>query len=127
MSQPEARLQRRIQKALRQQTGGFWFKVWGGPFQLAGLPDLIGCVRGRFFGLEVKRPKKGRVSEIQWDTLGKIQDEGGCAQVVTSPDEAIEAVKSSLRSDPIAVLVDIANGHNRPRRLAQEFLEWHMK
>lgn len=94
---------------------------------VAGLPDLVGCVRGRFLGLEVKRPKKGRVSEIQLDTLGKIRAEGGEAQVVTSPEEAIEAVRSSLKADPVSVLVDIANGHPRPQRLAQEFLEWHYR
>lgn len=66
-SQPESRLSRAIQKALRDTYGRelFVFKVHGGPLMMAGLPDLIGAYRGRAFAMEVKMPHGGDPSEIQ--------------------------------------------------------------
>jgi hypothetical protein len=61
---------------------------------MAGLPDLIGCYRGRFFALEVKRPEqRGNTSRRQEYVMGLISRAGGLAQVVTSPAEAVEALK----------------------------------
>jgi len=94
---PESRLQRRIQTALKREVGGWWTKIHGGPFQAAGIPDLIGCVEGLFFAFEVKRPHGGKISEIQEATIRKINRDGkGVAMVVTSPKEAVNAVRSAM-------------------------------
>jgi len=90
--QPESRLQRKIRKALESAyPGSFWFKVHGGPFQKAGLPDLIGCVRGTFIALEVKMPGK-EPTEVQRFVMSQILSAGGYAGYVTSVEEAIEAI-----------------------------------
>lgn len=100
--QRETKLQVRIRKVLRKEVGGWWFKVWGGPFQQTGIPDIIGCVEGSFFAFEVKVPKgksnkKGKASEIQLSTVEDIQkDGGGVALVIFSPDEAVHAVSKRL-------------------------------
>jgi hypothetical protein len=96
--QPESRLQKRIQDALRRQFGGWWFKVWGGPFTPAGIPDLIGCVDGMFFALEVKLPKKAsKPSLIQLETIRDIVFKGGgVATIVRSEEEAINVVTEAL-------------------------------
>lgn len=98
--QPETRLQQLIQRALRKAfPRSFWFKHWGGPFSPAGIPDLIGCVDGLFFGLEVKLPndKRSKTSEIQDETIADIIAAGGVALVVRSPQEAVQAVRKTLR------------------------------
>lgn len=96
-TQPESRLQRRIKKALLKAVGGWWVKIHGGPFQQAGIPDLIGCVEGLFFALEVKTPT-GDTSEIQRFTLKAIRKEGGAiAKVVITPEAAVECVEDALR------------------------------
>lgn len=95
---PESRLQLKIRKALEAEVGGWWVKIHGGPFQAAGIPDLVGCVKGLFFALEVKRPGEGKISPIQKVTIKKIIRKGqGVACVVESPEEAIEVVRSTLR------------------------------
>lgn len=95
--QPESRLQKRIQQALRKQVGGWWFKVWGGPFTPAGIPDLIGCVDGMFFAFEIKVPKAvTRVSAIQLETIKDIQKAGGTSYVIISEEEAVNAVIATL-------------------------------
>jgi len=94
---PESRLQRRIRRELKAALGGVYWKICGGPFQQAGLPDIFGCVGGFFVGLEVKQPGK-KPSELQKLELKKIEEAGGIASVVTSPEEAINVVKKALKS-----------------------------
>jgi len=89
----ESRLQRRIRRGLKEAFGGHYYKIWGGPYQQAGIPDIIGCVEGRFVGLEVKQPGE-EPSELQKIELENIRNAGGIAGVVTSVDEAIALVKN---------------------------------
>lgn len=92
---PESRLQLKIRRALENEVGGYWRKVWGGPFQSVFL-DLIGCVDGQYYELEVKMPKKhNNTSELQELAIQKIKRAGGCAGVVTSADEAIRLVRQA--------------------------------
>jgi hypothetical protein len=92
MSQPESRLQRKIQKALKDQYGSeiFIFKIHGGPLMMAGLPDLIGCIRGIFFGIEVKMPESiDNVSAIQQRVHARIRRAGGVVEVASSVPDAL--------------------------------------
>lgn len=92
MTQPESRLSRNIQEALRAK-GYFCFKIHGGPSMMAGLPDIIVCAEGKFVGLETKMPEKRKnVSVRQEYVHTKIRQAGGHAQVVCSIAEALEVV-----------------------------------
>lgn len=96
--QPESRLQKATQDHLRKTVGGWWFKVWGGPFTPAGIPDLLGCVDGMFFALEVKLPKKSsKPSAIQLEVIRDIVTKGGgVATIVRSKEEAEAVVLEAL-------------------------------
>ena len=88
----ESSLTRSILKAL-QRRGGFWFKVHGHPGQRRGIPDIIGCYKGRFIGLELKVPdRRDRVTELQRQVLEEISQAGGIGQVVTSKEEALRVL-----------------------------------
>lgn len=92
MTQPEARLSRRIMKALRDE-GVFCFKVWGSEHTMAGLPDVIACVDGWFVGFETKVPgKKHTVSVRQRYVQEQICSAGGVATTVDSVEEAMSIV-----------------------------------
>jgi hypothetical protein len=100
MGQRESRLSRRIIQRLQQEFGLriFCFKVWGNEHQQAGLPDILGCIEGRFFGLETKLPEsRENVSMRQELTHTMIRQGGGFVRVVTSTDEAVEALYDLLR------------------------------
>jgi hypothetical protein len=95
MSQKESRLSNRIRKELLLHFGSrlFIFKVWGNEHMMAGLPDLVGCVDGKFFALEVKRPEtRSNTSAVQEYVMGKIREAGGIAGVITTPAEAINVL-----------------------------------
>jgi Holliday junction resolvase len=86
----EAQLSRNIVKALRKR-GAFAFKVFGGHYQRAGLPDVILCYRGRFVGLEVKLPgRESTLTDIQAHTLEEVRKAKGVARLITSVKEAEE-------------------------------------
>lgn len=96
--QGESRVQQRIRKQLKKEVGGWWVKIWGGPFQQSGIPDLIGCVEGMFFAFEVKRPE-GKTSAIQISTMEDIIElGGGVTFVVTNAHEAIAAVMERMEA-----------------------------
>jgi Holliday junction resolvase len=97
MTQRESRLSRDILSALRQE-GAFCFKVHGSEYMMAGLPDIIGVYRGRFFAFETKTPdKRSNTSPIQDRVLEKIRLAGGHAQVVCTIREAVEALDEIAR------------------------------
>lgn len=82
----EKDLTRKIKKALP----GYWIKIPGSAY-LAGVPDLIGCVDGKFVAIEVKRPDTSYgVTERQAAHIRMIQEAGGIAGVATSVEEALK-------------------------------------
>lgn len=85
-SKPETKIVRKIRKVLDSHFPGFYFKSHGGPFQVAGLPDIIGVHKGRFIGIEVKQPGEEPTS-LQYQILDLIRAAGGIAFWATSPEE----------------------------------------
>lgn len=93
----ETRRVDRIKKTLKREFGiDIWFfKVWGGPFQSSGIPDLVGCCKGLFFALEVKEPDGG-ADELQIETIADINQAGGLAAFIVEPEEAVELLRDAL-------------------------------
>lgn len=102
--QKEARLSQRIATALRKE-GALVIKIAGGMYQTPGLSDLFAIVDGRFFAIEVKRPKadggpgceKG-LTDKQWIFLERVKDAGGISGCVESVEEAVEMVYGKDRT-----------------------------
>lgn len=90
MSQPEARLSRSIIKWLKEQ-GHFAFKIHGGPTMMAGLPDIVAVVHGRFLGVESKMPGN-KASMRQRYVHGLIERAGGTVVVAYSLSDVRKAV-----------------------------------
>jgi hypothetical protein len=73
----------------------FVFKVWGNEMQVAGLPDILGCLDGMYFGLETKLPEsRDKVSPKQEFIHTQITNAGGRVAVVCSPGEALRVVQT---------------------------------
>jgi len=88
-------------EALRLE-GYFCFKVHGSEYMMAGLPDIIVCAEGRFIGLETKMPQsRDNVSPSQRVVHSKIENAGGTAKVVCSPEEALNVVRAAIDDDNI--------------------------
>lgn len=87
----ESRIVKAILTRLNKLTGTWAFKVHGGPYQAAGLPDVVCVSRGHVVFLEVKRPG-GKVSRIQERVHAQLRSAGACVHVVESVDEALDMV-----------------------------------
>src|ERR1044071_6193135 len=87
----EAALVKAIREKM-QARGGFVHKTHGDPRTRKGVPDLEGCYRGYYLGIEVKLPgKEGNLTELQAATLRNIKKAGGIARMVTTWAE-VEAI-----------------------------------
>lgn len=92
-------LEKTITKAildyLRKDLKCWAFKVHGGPWQRAGIPDIVGVYHGRFFGLEVKVPGN-EPTEIQTRTLKELAHHGAISGVVYSVKDVMALLLSGL-------------------------------
>lgn len=74
-------------------------KIHGNSFQSRGLPDVIGCYKGMFFGLEVKLPGKEKtLTKLQIKKLADIKAAGGAAGMVTTREQAWKVVKRGYKN-----------------------------
>lgn len=90
----ESALVKKTMSNLDNNVGGLWIKISAGPFQVAGLPDIIGCYKGRFYGLEAKVPgKEDTLTKIQQYWINKINNAGGRATMYTTVQQALEFVR----------------------------------
>lgn len=79
-TESEKVFERRVRKYL-DSIGAWHIKVWGNAFQRSGVPDIIGCIKGKFFALEIKA-EKGHPSELQLYEIRKIKESGGYARLL---------------------------------------------
>jgi hypothetical protein len=43
--------------------GGYWLNISPGPFSRSGVPDILGCYKGQFYGIELKQTGKYKPPE----------------------------------------------------------------
>lgn len=95
-----------MMRGIREEYPDVWLiKVHGGPYQEAGVPDLIGCVRGRMFAIEAKLRRPGesapaaraRTSTRQRVQIERLLAAGASAGVALSVEEALGIVRQALR------------------------------
>ena len=89
----EAELTRDCVRRLNKLHNCFAVKVHGNPYQRRGLPDIVGCYEGDFFGIEMKLPgRQRRLTPIQKANLDKIRAAGGLAGMATNYRECLEII-----------------------------------
>lgn len=85
-----------------QDQNGTWHAFGLGK----GSPDLVGILRGRFFGLELKREKGGRFSreQILWrDLIRRFGGWWGSARSAAEAREVLEAAKADAVRQAVKV------------------------
>ena len=77
---PEAKVKKVVVKQLKEIGAYYFYPVTGG-YGGSGVPDIIGCHEGRFFGIECKAGKN-KPTPLQEKNLTDIKNNGGTADVV---------------------------------------------
>lgn len=90
------RREKEIENEIKQyiaEDGGLAYKIHGGDlYQETGIPDLLVCWKGLFFGIEVKDPN-GEPSAIQLAQGARIMNAGGQFIIATSVQDVIDYVR----------------------------------
>lgn len=90
-NQPESKLSAKF-RDLCLHRGAYVWKVHGNEFTPAGLPDLVGVLRGQFIGIETKMPGN-TLSEVQKYRIQKLRASGA---LVLAPAFTVDEVKQFL-------------------------------
>lgn len=86
----EKQIENKIKNYLKS-LGAYYFKHHGNQFSQVGVPDIIACFKGKFFGIEVKNAK-GKTTPLQDHNLEMINKNGGIGIVARS----VEDVKKEI-------------------------------
>lgn len=97
---PETRLKNRICGAIRREyPGAKVIKIRQDAYQERGISDVLVCVMGQFVALEVKVDhRKYDASEHQRNFIRQIQEAGGVAGVVETPEEALILIERAVKA-----------------------------
>lgn len=121
----ETQIKTKILKRLRNEPNGWFFKVFGGSYQVAGLPDILGVWKGWPLALEVKRPETGRVSAIQLSVLRHLAKAGAVTAVVTSVEDVEKVL--FIPEWCSAEFERLGTGATNPKRMELFLRTWYNK
>lgn len=90
---PEAKVKKKVVAQLKDLGAYYFYPVTGG-YGRSGVPDIIGCYEGLFFGIECKAGKN-KPTPLQEKNLKEIRDAGGLDMVVN--EDNVHTVMDELR------------------------------
>ena len=98
-SDDDDRLEKKIQKsvltALKKIPHSQFKKIAQGAYSSDGISDILGCYKGRFIAMEVKRAKE-KPTPLQTIYLNDVVRAGGIASVVRSVKDAMKTIEKAL-------------------------------
>ena len=77
---PERKVKRGVTDLLKRYGAYYFYPVTGG-YGMSGVPDIVACYNGCFFGIECKAGKN-KPTELQKQNLERIEGCGGYALVI---------------------------------------------
>ena len=79
MGTPESKVKQKVMKYLKEMGTYYFYPVTGG-YGKSGVPDIVGCYKGTFFGIECKAGSNAPTA-LQRKNLLDIELAGGIAVV----------------------------------------------
>ena len=89
---PEKKVKDKVRKILTEQTAYHFMPATHG-YGTSGVPDIVGCYKGRMFAIECKAGSN-RPTALQMKNLALIAAAGGYTEVIN--EENIQAVYDLL-------------------------------
>ena len=77
---PESKVKKKVADVLKT-LGAYYFYPATGGYGKSGVPDIVGCYEGKFFGIECKAGK-GKTTALQDKNLADIDKAKGVSLVV---------------------------------------------
>jgi Holliday junction resolvase len=98
-STPEKKVKDKVVKQLKE-LGAYYFYPVASGYTSSGVPDIVGCYRGTFFGIECKAGKN-KPTALQEKNLDDIRKAGGIAMVVNEDNIADVANKLIMAGETL--------------------------
>ena len=92
---PEAKVKKVVVNQLRNLGAYYFYPVTGG-YGRSGVPDIVGCYKGKFFGIECKAGKN-TPPPLQQINLDDIEKQNGIALVVN--EKNMHSVRDLITGD----------------------------
>lgn len=89
---PEGKIKARVRRILEINKVYHFMPATGG-YGRSGVPDIVGCLKGKFFGVECKASPDKKPTMLQQRELDRIQYEGGVVFIV-SDDLTLKALEN---------------------------------
>jgi Holliday junction resolvase len=89
---PEVKVKKKVVAILKELRAYYFYPVTGG-YGGSGVPDIVGCHNGKFFGIECKAGRN-RPTALQQKNLDDIKAKGGIALVIN--EDNIDNVRYAL-------------------------------
>tara|TARA_B110000503_G_scaffold23210_1_gene36194 strand:- start:214 stop:522 length:309 start_codon:yes stop_codon:yes gene_type:complete len=99
MATPEAKVKAKAVAQLKALGAYYFYPVTGG-YGSSGVPDIVGCYNGMFFGIECKAGKN-KPTALQQKNLDRIAENGGIALVIN--EDNINEVTTCLKQNQIQI------------------------
>jgi len=94
MSTPEGKVKLSIKNYLKTLEPDLWsFMPVSCGYGVSGIPDIVGCYKGRFFAIEVKR-EGGKIRPWQTRTREIIKLAGGIAIIADNVADVMAALNA---------------------------------
>ena len=100
MATPEAKVKAKAVAQLKALGAYYFYPVTGG-YGSSGVPDIVGCYNGMFFGIECKAGKN-KTTALQEKNLDRIAERGGIALVIN--EDNINEVTTCLKQNQTQLL-----------------------
>ena len=108
---PEAKVKKVVVKHLKSMGAYYFYPVTGG-YGGSGVPDIVACYDGKFFGIECKAGKN-KPTPLQEKNLRDIRKAGGVAVVINEDNmNRVELILKDLPYDPDQLTFDFADEWN---------------
>tara|TARA_R110000824_G_C14790035_1_gene633130 strand:+ start:176 stop:538 length:363 start_codon:yes stop_codon:yes gene_type:complete len=105
---PEAKVKKVVVKHLKTLGAYYFYPVTGG-FGGSGVPDIVVCYEGKFFGIECKAGKN-TPTPLQEKNLRDIRKAGGVAVVINEDNmNRVELILKDLPFDPDQLTFDFGD------------------
>ena len=89
---PEAKVKKKVVDQLKALGAYYFYPVTGG-YGASGVPDIVGCYKGKFFAIECKAGKN-KPTALQQKNIDAIAAQGGAVWVVN--EENMDGVTAWL-------------------------------
>jgi|TARA_R110002124_G_scaffold86589_1_gene223799 hypothetical protein len=102
---PEGKVKKKVAKHL-DDLGCYYFYPATGGYGKSGVPDIVGCYKGKFFGLECKAGGN-KPTLLQEKNLYHILVNGGISEIINEDNvDRVEQILEGIYHDPNQLELD---------------------